>query len=84
MSAVVDTHGHGHEHGHGDQHGGYGGIMRWVTTTNHKDIGTLYLWFSFSMFMVGGVMALVTFTRNNWSNKTGEAIQPAEVKALRK
>ncbi|OFZ86891.1 MAG: cytochrome c oxidase subunit II [Betaproteobacteria bacterium RBG_16_66_20] len=28
--------------------------------------------------------ALVTFTRNNWSNKTGEAIQPAEVKALRK
>jgi cytochrome c oxidase subunit 2 len=28
--------------------------------------------------------ALITFTRNNWSNKTGEAIQPAEVKALRK
>ena len=28
--------------------------------------------------------ALVTFTRNSWSNKTGEAIQPAEVKALRK
>jgi cytochrome c oxidase subunit 2 len=28
--------------------------------------------------------AVITFTRNNWSNKTGEAIQPAEVKALRK
>ena len=28
--------------------------------------------------------AVVTFTRNNWGNKTGEAIQPAEVKALRK
>jgi cytochrome c oxidase subunit 2 len=28
--------------------------------------------------------AVITFTRNNWGNKTGEAIQPAEVKALRK
>jgi len=30
------------------------------------------------------IAAVVTFTRNNWGNKTGEAIQPAEVKALRK
>ena len=28
--------------------------------------------------------AVITFTRNNWGNKTGDAIQPAEVKALRK
>ncbi len=28
--------------------------------------------------------AVVTYTRNNWGNKTGEAIQPADVKALRK
>ena len=34
------------------------GIMRWVTTTNHKDIGTMYLWFSFIMFITGGTMAL--------------------------
>ena len=34
------------------------GIMRWLTTTNHKDIGTMYLWFSFMMFITGGVMAL--------------------------
>src|SRR3981081_2666637 len=52
MSAVIDP-------GH-DEHapGPYGGIMRWITTTNHKDIGTLYLWFSFTMFLVGGVLAL--------------------------
>jgi cytochrome c oxidase subunit 2 len=30
------------------------------------------------------IAAVITFTRNNWGNKTGEAIQPAEVKALRK
>ncbi len=54
MSAVLDDHGHGHD----DHHHAPSGIMRWVTTTNHKDIGTMYLWFSFVMFMTGGVLAL--------------------------
>src|SRR5258708_4817657 len=69
MSSAADTHAHDHAHGHGHDghaqghgdhgHGAYsGGVMRWITTTNHKDIGTLYLWFSFIMFMTGGVMAL--------------------------
>jgi len=35
------------------------GLMRWVTTTNHKDIGTLYLLFALAMFIVGGAMAMI-------------------------
>ena len=44
------------ESGH---HGPAKGLTRWLYTTNHKDIGTLYLWFSFLMFLTGGCMALM-------------------------
>jgi cytochrome c oxidase subunit 1 len=34
-------------------------FVEWLTTTDHKKVGYLYLWTSFLFFLLGGVMALV-------------------------
>src|SRR6478736_6360877 len=70
MSAVIGHGGTpvagGHDqavaHDHHEHHGAPHGWRRWVFATNHKDIGTMYLLFSFTMFMVGGLLALMIRT----------------------
>jgi len=60
MSSTTLDHGHvGHDH-HDDHHPH--GWRRWLFATNHKDIGTLYLIFSFVMLLIGGVLALMLRT----------------------
>ncbi|TWP38218.1 cytochrome c oxidase subunit I [Leekyejoonella antrihumi] len=34
-------------------------VVKWITTTDHKTIGNLYFYTSFSFFLIGGVLALM-------------------------
>src|SRR3977135_1432510 len=62
MSTTAVDHAHDQSHDHDHAHDHPHGWRRWLYATNHKDIGTLYLWFSFVMLLAGGSLAMAIRT----------------------
>lgn len=68
VATAHDDHHDSHDHGPPK------GWQRWVYSTNHKDIGTMYLFFALFMLFFGGAMAM--YIRAELFMPGGAACQP--------
>lgn len=71
------AHRSGKEHGHVEKPSG---ILRWLTTVDHKDIGILYGTFALIAFIWGGVA--VTLMRTELTTPPSDLLSPTTYNAL--
>ena len=55
MSTITDNHDHTPT-----------GFRRWAYSTNHKDIGSMYIIFAVIAGVIGGIMSMIMRTRISW------------------
>ena len=65
---MAETHTGAHGEAHHDHTPGF--FVRWFCSTNHKDIGTLYIGFAIIAGILGGLFSLIMrLAKNDWMSK---------------